>query len=349
MGVVGPDGIKNVAVEVQAEVIAKFVAVAQAHAAGGPGADFDLREERQPAVHADRSPELHTVIRRAVAAIVPNHAEIAGIGVERDFREELALGARVGIDAKGAAPGAGVIVGKAHEDVEVIGNRGGGVGVTQVQPAAVRARGVVVGQAEFRVHGTAGLCGDGSQAADGGRHGSSGHAETAGGAHGGIDGDIDGGRADAGIGGLVSDGHSTIWANRDVAEIPGVGPGDREGGSECADGARTRHSSSAGDDAGAGAVYNPDRLLSWACSRAGFDGGLVKARAADGEYRSGESLTGIVAFAHEYLAESRVERGCEEVSEAVESAGGVASKSGPTVGPGKSRGPVRAAVDGEIG
>src|ERR1019366_6744673 len=95
-------------------------------------------------------------------------------------------------------------------------------------------------------------------------------------------------RADAGIGGLVSDSHSTIGANRDVAEIPRAGPRDRESGSECADGARTRHSSSAGDDAGAGAVYNPDRLLPGACSRTGFDGGLVQARAADGEYRSGE-------------------------------------------------------------
>src|SRR5258706_4774289 len=250
--VVGTDGVEDVVVKIQAEVIAQFVAAAKTDTAGGPGADFDLRQEGKTTVDTDGSPELDAIVRRTVAGVIPSDCDVSGDGIEGDFGEELAVGSGIGVDANGETPGDAVIVREAHEDIEVIGGSGGRVSINHVKPAAMRTAGVVVRQAYLGVHGAAGLRRDGAQAADSSRNGARSEGKTAGSAAGGIYRHLDGGRSTAATGRLIGHGNTAIGANGDVPEVAGAGAGNGERRAEGSDGAEARDGGSPGNQARAG-------------------------------------------------------------------------------------------------
>src|SRR5205823_8298334 len=127
------NGVEDVAEEVEADVIAEFVAAAQADAADGAGpADFEFGQKGRAAVDAHRAPQLHAVVRSAVAGVVPNDGDVAGGRIESDLGKELAIRAEIGVHAHRGAPGGPVVVREAREDVRVRSRGGGPIGVDHV-------------------------------------------------------------------------------------------------------------------------------------------------------------------------------------------------------------------------
>src|SRR6266498_4802139 len=94
------------AVERQPAVVPVVDSIPRIVGVGGPCADLDAGGEALCAVGAERSPELGVVVRdrvgvawpagpQVVAAVVSDDGDVAGGGIQRDLRQELAVGGLV--------------------------------------------------------------------------------------------------------------------------------------------------------------------------------------------------------------------------------------------------------------
>src|SRR5712671_4325173 len=159
------------AVERQACVVAVVDPVAGIVGVGGSHADLDVGGEARAAVGAERPPELGVVVRdpvgvarpagaQVVAAVIPDHGDIAGGGIQRDLRQELAVGGVVVVHPYRRAPRGPAVVGVLQVNVHVVALVRLLTCVHQVHAARVRAAGAVPGQAGLRVDRTVRLRGD---------------------------------------------------------------------------------------------------------------------------------------------------------------------------------------------
>ncbi len=165
------------AIERQARVIAVVDPVPGIVRVGGSRADLDIRAEAGAAVGAERPPELRVIVHdpvgvaraagtEVVAAVVPDDGEVAGGGVERDLRQELAVGGGVVVHPHRRAPGGPVVVGVPHVDVRVVALVRLLGRVDHVHPPGMRAAGPVPGQAHLGVDRAIRLRGDEVEPAD---------------------------------------------------------------------------------------------------------------------------------------------------------------------------------------
>src|SRR5262249_59180470 len=86
VGVVGPGGVELAAIKVQAGVVAVVLVDPGPGGVGarGAGADLHVRHETQPAVGADRGPELRFVVGDAVGVARAAGAEVVAAVVPAD-------------------------------------------------------------------------------------------------------------------------------------------------------------------------------------------------------------------------------------------------------------------------
>src|SRR5439155_15623819 len=86
-----------------------------------------------------------------VARVVPDHRDPSGGRIERDLREELAVGGAVVVHARRGAPGGAVVVGEANDNVRVVLFVLLLERVDHVDATTVWTAGAVPGQARLRV------------------------------------------------------------------------------------------------------------------------------------------------------------------------------------------------------
>src|SRR5581483_44825 len=98
----------------------------------------DVFGNRQPAVGAVRGIDFYVLVfRTRIAGVVPAHRDISGGLVDRDARQELAVGRVVVVHLFRAAPACTAVVGVAQVNVGVVALVGCFVRIDRVDPAAM--------------------------------------------------------------------------------------------------------------------------------------------------------------------------------------------------------------------
>src|SRR5512132_1915951 len=168
IGVVGPGGVRDAAVEGQAGVVAVVDRVPGGVRIRSAGADLDVGLERVTAVGAEGAPEPGVVVRQAVrvagaarsevvAGVIPDDGDLSAGRVARDLRQELAVHGRVVVDALGPAPARAVVVRVADVDVRVVALVLLLERVDEIDTAVVRPARPVPGKAGLSIDGAVGL------------------------------------------------------------------------------------------------------------------------------------------------------------------------------------------------